>query len=281
MQSSFRWSIHMHPIPVRKMALEVPSAETFDPKWAADNIVLSYVATGVSLYVAYLEPFLVKSLRRVLDQVRDDELRENVDRFCRQEAQHYMQHERFNQAILELGYPGLESRFGALKEDFERFLAQRSDRWCVGFVEGFEAYTTQSALGAFESRAFDHPKTDKRFAALFKWHLAEEIEHRNVAFDIYEHLYGDYAFRVKMCYVAQAHIWRFILDCMKLMSPVDEARYGPSYRVTRLHRALALAAVVPMFVKTWTPWYSPHSYAVPASVAELSAELTTQAESAV
>ena len=270
----------MHPIPVRKMEFEIPTAEDFNPKWAADNIGASYATTGVSLYVAYLEPFLVKSLRRVLDRVTDPELKENVDRFCRQEAQHYMQHERFNEAILGLGYPGLRERFDELKDDFEMFLNEKSDRWCVGFVEGFEAYTTQSALGAFKARVFDHPRTDKRFAELFKWHLAEEIEHRDVAFDIYEHLYGDYLFRVKMCYIAQSHIWRFILDCMKIMSPVDVVRFDDSYKVTALHRAIATAVVAPMFIRTWMPWYSPHRYEVPESVLNLSAALTAAAKSA-
>lgn len=270
----------MHPITVRKMEFDVPGPEDFEPKWAAGDIVLSYVSTGVSLYVAYLEPFLVKSLRRVLDQISDPELKENVDRFCRQEAQHYMQHERFNEAILQFGYPGLAERFAELKADFERFQATKDDKWCVGFVEGFEAYTTQTALKAFAARVPDHPKTDRRFGELFRWHLLEEIEHRNVAYDIYEHLYGDQLFRARMCWVAQTHIWRFILDCMKIMSPADVARFGETYRVSRVTRMLAVAAVAPMFLKTYMPWYSPHKYEIPAEVAELSASLTAAAKSA-
>ena len=270
----------MHPIPVRKMAFDIPGAEDFDPKWLANNILLSYATTGVSLYVAYLEPFLVKSLRRVRDQVTDDDLRENLDRFCRQEAQHYLQHERFNEAILQRGYPGLRGRFDQLKGDFDRFLDTKGDKWCVGFVEGFEAYTTQSALRSLNSRIFEHPRTDPHFGALFRWHMTEEIEHRNVAFDIYQHLYGGSVFRAKMCWIAQTHIWRFILDCMKIMSPVDRARFDDSYRVSALHRMLAVCTVAPMFVKSYLPWYDPHRYVVPDSVATLSAELTATAESA-
>ena len=270
----------MHPIPVRKMEFDIPTAADFNPKWAANNILMSYMTTGVSLYVAYLEPFLVKSLRRVLDQVTDDELRENVDRFCRQEAQHYMQHERFNEAILGLDYPGLRERFDVLKADFQRFTDTKGERWCVGFVEGFEAYTTQGALKSFESKLLDHPRTDRRFGDLFKWHLAEEIEHRNVAYDIYDHLYGDYFFRVKMCWIAQTHIWGFILDCMKIMSPVDTERFDDSYKVTKLHRILSTVAVAPMFVKTYLPWYSPHKLVVPDNIEQLSQALTAAAKSA-
>lgn len=269
----------MHPITVRKMEFEIPTAAEFDPKWLAGNIVMSYAATSVSLYVAYLEPFLVKSLRRVLDRVRDVELRDNVDRFCRQEAQHYLQHERFNEAILGQGYPGLAERFARLAADFDRFLAEKDDKWCVGFVEGFEAYTTQGALRSFESRVMDHPRTDPRFGALFRWHLAEELEHRHVAFDIYEHLYGDYAFRVKMCWTAQTHIWRFTLDCMKIMSPFDVARFGTGYRVSAVQRALATAVTVPMFMKTYLPWYTPYRLTVPDSIQNLSADLTAAAKS--
>lgn len=32
----------MHPITVRKMRFDIPTAADFDPKWAADNILLSY-----------------------------------------------------------------------------------------------------------------------------------------------------------------------------------------------------------------------------------------------
>ena len=126
----------------------------------------------------------------------------------------------------------------------------------------------------------DHPKTDRRFGDLFKWHLAEEIEHRHVAYDIYDHLYGDYFFRVKMCWVAQTHIWSFILDCMKIMSPVDTARFDKSYKVSMLHRFIMTVAVVPMFLKTYTPWYTPYRLAVPNDIQELSRKLTEAAKTA-
>jgi predicted metal-dependent hydrolase len=268
----------VHPIPVRRMVFDIPTAEDLDPKWMANDILQSYFSTGLSLYVAYLEPFLVKSMRRVLDRIEDEHLREEVDRFSRQEAQHYMQHERFNAAILDKGYPGLQARFDVLKADFERFLETKGDRWCVGFVEGFESLTTQIALGSLRSLRRQHPKTDKRFAALYEWHMAEEVEHRNVAFDIYDHLYGDYLFRVKMCWIAQSHILKFITDCMKIMAPVDAARYDETYAVSGFQRLMVWVGFSPMMLKTMTPWYSSHDYDVPDSVAELSVRLSAEAK---
>lgn len=262
------------------MNLEVPTTEDFEPLYMAGNAAISYNFTGLGLYVALLEPFIVKSLRRVLDQVTDDALREEVDRFCRQEAQHYQQHERFNAAVLAHGYPGLEERVARLAGDFERFLAERTDRFRVGFVEGFESYTTQGALEILKSRVCDHPRTDPRFGHLFRWHMLEEIEHRNVAFDIYEHLYGDYLYRARMCWVAQSHILRFMRDCSKIMSAADVARHGEKYRVKPLERLMLTIAPVPKRVRSMLPGYTPHRYQVPESIAELSAYYAEQAVSA-
>ena len=270
----------MHNIPVRKMEFDIPTAEDFDPKWQADNIVQSYLSTGVSLYVAYLEPFLVKATRRVLSQIKDDELRENVDRFCRQEAQHYTQHEKFNAAILGKGYPGLEERFDQLRLDFDFFLNEKGDKWCVGFVEGFEALTTQLALRSLHELGKRHEKTDPRFSALMEWHMAEEVEHRTVAFDIYEDLYGDYPFRMKMCWIAQSHILNFITDCMKIMSPADVARYDASYKVPAVAYPMIWLTMSPAILKTMTPWYTPHNYKVPDTIFDLSARLNEEAKSA-
>jgi uncharacterized protein len=269
----------MQPIPVRRLTLDVPAPQQFHPLYMVRNAAVSYNFTGLGLYVAILEPFIVKSLRRVLDRITDDSLRDQVDRFCRQEAQHYQQHERFNQVVLAHGYPGLEARMEVLAADFQGYLDHRSDKFRVGFVEGFEAYTTQGALEILRSRVCDHPRTDPRFADLFRWHMLEEIEHRNVAFDLYQHLYGDYFYRARMCWFAQSHILRFIRDCRNLMSAADVERHGKRCRIRPVEKLLLAANPLPKRLRSMLPGYTPHGYHVPESVAALSAHYSARADS--
>lgn len=270
----------MHPIPVRRMTFEVPDPEAFHPVYMANHAAVSYSFTGLGLYVALLEPFIVKSLRRVLDQVSDPNLKEEVDRFCRQEAQHYQQHERFNAVVLSHQYPGLQERLDRLAADFREFLEHRSDRFRVGFVEGFESYTTQGALEILASRVCDHPRTDPAFGHLFRWHMLEEIEHRNVAFDIYQYLYGGYLYRARMCWFAQRHMQRFISDCVGIMSATDLTRYGDRCRITRLEKLVMAIQPLAKQIRSMLPGYTPHRYRVPESVADLSARYSALADSA-
>lgn len=72
----------MHPIPVRTMKFDVPASDEFHPLYIAGNAQLSYQHSATGLYVAHLEPFFVKSLRRVIHQpslfiagARDDVLK--------------------------------------------------------------------------------------------------------------------------------------------------------------------------------------------------------------
>jgi len=269
----------MQPIPVRRLTFEVPAPQQFHPLYMLRNAAVSYNFTGLGLYVAVLEPFIVKSLRRVLDRITDAALRDQVDRFCRQEAQHYQQHERFNEVVLAHGYPGLNERVAVLAEDFQGYLTHRTDQFRVGFVEGFEAYTTQAALEILRSRICEHPRNDARFADLFRWHMLEEIEHRNVAFDIYQHLYGDYLYRARMCWFAQSHILRFIRDCRNLMSAADVARHGKRCRIRPVEKLLLAANPLPKRLRSMLPGYTPHAYQVPESVAALSDHYSARADS--
>jgi predicted metal-dependent hydrolase len=270
----------MHSIPVRRMRFDLPDAAEFHPVYVAGDAAASYHFSGLGLYVALLEPFIVKSARRVLPQIGDPVLAEEVDRFCRQEAQHYQQHERFNALIFGHGYPGLEARYEQLRADFERMLAERDDRYRVGFVEGFEANTTQGALFLLASGVLEHPRTHPAFGELWTWHMLEEIEHRNVAFDLYQHLYGDWLFRARMCWIAQAHMAKFIADCARIMSAADVARHGAQCRVSAGSNVRGLVTrLVPRF-RSMAPGYTPHRYTLPERVAALSARFTVQAESA-
>ena len=266
-----------HPIPVRNMLFDPIPVDEFEPVCVANNPVLSYSMLGVSLYVAWLEPFIVKSMRKVISDITDPELKENVERFSRQEAQHYQNHQRFNETLLDQQYPGLQQRYDELRLDFDRMLDEQGSRYCIGFVEGFEALTTQGALRILESGALRHSATDKRIGDLFSWHLMEEIEHRNVAFDIYEHLYGDYAYRARMCIVAQTHIFRFLDDCTSIMSRHDRERYGDRCHVTWLQKKLFRLGQWVATVRSCLPSYSPHHYIIPDGLQALSDHYSNQA----
>lgn len=266
-------------IPVPRMPFEVPDAAGFHPLYIAGHPAASYQMTGLGLYVALLEPFIVKSVRRVLDRINDPDLKEAADCFCRQEAQHYQQHERFNALIFAQGYPGLEARYQQLRSDFERFLAEEGDRFRIGFVEGFEANTNQGALRLLKIGLLRHPKTDKTLGRLWEWRMLEEIEHRLVAFDLYQHLFGDRLNRARMCWVAQHHMAKFIKDCTAIMMPVDIERHGEACRLTGIYQVLKLIArLTPRFI-SMLPWYSPHRYVITDSVQRLSARLSAEATS--
>jgi len=269
----------MHPITVRQMKFDVPGADEFHPLCIAGSSVLSYSHLATGLYVTHLEPFFVKSLRRVMHQIRDEALREDADRFSRQEAQHYRRHMDFNKAVFAHGYPGLEQRVEVLMRDFEGFLAHRTDQFRIGYIEGFESYTTQFALQVLASGLYDHRHTTRAVGDLFKWHMLEEVEHRNVAFDVYEHLYGDYLYRARMCWVSQHHMFRFIADCEQLMSSADIARHGKRCRITTRQKVLVAMGRVGMRTRTMLPGYTPHDYAVPRTIASLSAYFTQRAQS--
>lgn len=268
----------MHPITVRTMKFDVPSAGEFNPLCVAGSAALSYTHLAMGLYVAHLEPLFVKSLRRVMDQIRDERLREDVDRFSRQEAQHYQRHIDFNKAIFAHGYPGLEQRVDRLKREFEGFLTTKTDRFLIGFIEGFESYTTQFALQILASGLYDHRRTARSIGDLFKWHMVEEVEHRNVAFDVYQHLYGGYLHRVRMCWVSQQHMFRFIADCARVMSSIDKARYGERHRITMKQNVLMAASRFGMRARSMLPGYTPHNYTIPSNIAALSAHYTARAQ---
>ena len=257
-------------IPVRNILFDPIPPDEFNPICVANNAMLSYTLWGVSLYVAWLEPFIVKSIRKVLPDITDARLKDDVERFSRQEAQHYQNHQRFNETLLGQNYPGLQQRYDELRLDFDRMLAEQDSKYCIGFVEGFEAMTTQGALRILSTGILNHPATDKRVADLFTWHLMEEIEHRNVAFDIYEHLYGDNLYRARMCMVAQTHIYRFIQECTTLMSRCDRERFGEHCHVSLSQKALSRLGQWITTFRSCLPTYTPHNYTIPANLQSLS-----------
>jgi uncharacterized protein len=128
---------------------------------------------------------------------------------------------------------------------------RRSRRFNLVYAEGFEAMTCAMALTSIaEAEAGDSTLSPGPWGQLWAWHLAEEMEHRTVAFDLYEHLEGSYPYRVIGSLRAQAHFQRTILRLQRILLVSQGA---PAKR----HAPPWLRAGRSRYLATFKPGYDP------------------------
>ncbi|CAN5820165.1 metal-dependent hydrolase [soil metagenome] len=170
-------------VPSRRVRFHWP--DDFDPMWTPRVPELAVAANSVSLLMPHAEPYVVASVRSAVDglQATDPDLAAEAHAYVRQEAQHHGQHRRFNQRLVA-HYPGLGR--------VERFLAwvfawlrRRSDRFGLAFAAGFETIAFTGARWGDRRQGLLRD-AEPTAATLFLWHLAEEVEHKEVAFDVYQ-----------------------------------------------------------------------------------------------
>ncbi len=171
------------PLPNRRVSLSW-SAD-LDPMWTPQLPELAIAANGVSLLMPFAEPYVVASTRAAIDDglVADLDLAALARSYATQEAQHHGQHQRFNR-LLTARYPGLRRIERVLAWVFT-WLRRRSTRFGLAFAAGFETIAF-AAAGWVDTHHGLLRDADPTAATLFLWHLAEEVEHKTVAFDVYQ-----------------------------------------------------------------------------------------------
>lgn len=188
---------------VRKVSFEF--REDFRPHWNPDKPVFSHLASGASLLLPYMEPFIIHSVREATKQIEDPELLEEARAWMGQEAHHFKQHRRFNEALIASGYPELREREAQMESEY-RELRKRPLKYKVAYTAGFEVMALSIAHTFIANREYFFKGADPNVASLWFWHLIEEIEHKNLAFDIYQHLYGSHLYRAYGILAALVHM---------------------------------------------------------------------------
>lgn len=245
---------------VRRVRFEFP--DDLDPVWNPRFPEFSAAANGVSLLMPHVEPFVVRSIRSVRDRL-DPDLAERADEFVGQELEHHRQHRRFNDLVLER-IPGLAPLESRLARGY-RWLSRRgSVRFNVAFAAGSEtaAFSLARWSEAHLRELFDG--ADPVVRTLFLWHLAEEVEHKELAFDVHLAIGGGrlrylVAALCSLAVLAVATIWASVLQLHaqgRLWSPTSW------FRLTRWSLSLAFTMLPDVFVSAM-PGHHPSQFVDP------------------
>lgn len=238
--------------------------DDLEPVWTPRLPEMSVAANAVSVIMPFAEPFAVASVRAAIDDLDDADLAAAARGYATQEAQHHGQHRRFND-LLGARYPGLARVERILGWTFRR-LAARSKRFGLAFATGFETIAYVSARWVDRHQSLLRGG-DPTVTTLFLWHLAEEVEHKEVAFDVYEATGGG---RLRLAWatlvagvilatMAMAGTWTMLRAEHRLLSPVAH------WRLARWSLSFVFTAV-PVMVVAALPGHHPRELVDPAGL---------------
>ncbi len=218
---------------------------------------------GLSMTMPYLEPYLIRTMKVAIPKIASPQLVEDTKRFSQQEGHHFRNHATFNNRIRSAFEPDTEAALRGieadLEADYQRFTKEKPLRWNLAYAEGFEAMTCASALAMAEQGAFDG---DMPGGEIWPWHMAEEIEHRTVAFDVFDHLVGSYFYRIWFGTRAQIHYLSYIKRFAQCMAR------GLGREIPRGGSELTRSAGR-RYLRTFSPWYDPAKIELPQGVEQL------------
>lgn len=156
--------------------------------WHRTMPELACAANSVSLMMPYLEPYVVRAMRQALPHL-DGDLQAEARHHIAQEAQHQAQHRKFNTAIAGQ-VRGVSFVERLMERTFDRLWERRSERFHLAYAAAAEAGAYGVARWVERHHGELFRDADATVAALYLWHLAEEVEHKNVAHDVYDARYG-------------------------------------------------------------------------------------------
>jgi hypothetical protein len=192
------------------------------PHWVPDDPHTTHVLNVLHLLLPAGERWFVDVYKTALPLIDDDVLARDVKAFIGQEATHARAH---TVVLDHLAAQGIDaSPFTALAEAAVKVVKPREGwSWLPGPVRrrfarqyllgqlagiaAIEHFTSVLGWWIVASHGLDDAGADREMLELLRWHGAEEVEHRSVAFDTYRAVGGGYLRRcVYMIGVAAAAV---------------------------------------------------------------------------
>lgn len=265
-----------HPDTIERVALHARDVH-FDwaelaLRWIPREAFASHLLNVLHILLPEGERFFVKVFAEALPLIKDDQLREDVLGFIGQEAIHAGAHQGVQdyfatQGLDASGYVReVEYLFRVMLGDRQLPMVKREE-WLIerlAIVAGIEHVTAFLGNWVLNARALDVADADPRMLDLLRWHGAEEVEHRAVAYDVFMHLDGRYVRRART-YAAAAlalcWLWgrgvRYLMANDPSLIPRQKARFRDLVRSGRRGLTPSYGDVVKCGWRYFQPSYHP------------------------
>jgi predicted metal-dependent hydrolase len=174
---------------------------------------------NLSVFFPGGERFFIQSVRALEKRVKDERLVADVRAFCGQEGAHSREHARYNAWLREQGCP-IDAMERRVVENLQRVTMRAPKHVCLAVTCALEHFTALMGLALLEDpRVLEgaHPV----MANLWRWHAAEENEHKSVAYDVYVAAGGTYRERVIVMAVITIMFWLKVLSHQVLLTRAD------------------------------------------------------------
>ncbi len=245
--------------PVRDVRFELEEAVRGD--WYRGRAGVSSFFNALSVLFPRGERFFIKSVKRYLPQVEDRQLLRDARAFAQQEGVHGREHERYNRGLRERGYDiDRMEREIAFLLGLIQWAGPHADRAALATTVALEHWTALFAHFVLEDDSIMDP-AEPVMADLWRFHAAEECEHKSVAYDVYEISGGGYGMRVTMMLVATPLFWIQLARQQHAMLRHDGRGLDPRPWIDTLHFLVveqrAIGRLAPLWLRYFVPGFHP------------------------
>ncbi|MGH0037886.1 MAG: metal-dependent hydrolase [Myxococcota bacterium] len=243
--------------------------------WFGGNKIVTHIENAFSILIPPGERFFIRSVRNYADRIDDPEFAKLVEAFVHQEGHHTRAHNEFNR---HLGDHGVAID---REEAYAARLMERASRWLpkkiqLGITVFFEHLTATGAHMLFAEPEFArhiHPEA-LRF---WRWHAAEELEHKAVAFDLLRRVGGGYGVRVLSALIGLLWFGPAMAMMVRRMAKEDPEPMTDEMRAqARALDKLSRQVQTPLLLAYFKPGFHPWDVSDEAYVAEFSASPETR-----
>lgn len=187
----------MTQLTVRK--LDVDLSEGFDRHWHGGDAFRSQYYNALSMSFPVGEQSFIDAVREGLPLLPDTPdhaaLRADAAQFIGQEATHRHVHGLYNDQLEKQGLVNRWHHWATKRIEYGR-THKVGPLHLLAITAAYEHCTAVFADGTLRYGSwFD--EAEPRMRTLWRWHAAEETEHRAVAFDLYQALGGNHRWRVR------------------------------------------------------------------------------------